>query len=176
MAHMGGGAKAHARDKQYEYRANSSLVLTTESHDTCEPVGEAESLLGKIDPKSFGDRAYWGKLSELDEKFENSKRKEECDPFFEPSPSHQSKCRHLQEESVLNLFKEGVYQPKMKRAYWIYLRKYLISNVYNFSHYYIRKVHHIWHCIWGNVWIVGMENMSILNLIFDNEFMDFMIY
>ena len=117
MAYMGGGAKAHARDKQYKYRANLSLVLTTKSHDTCEPVGEAESLWGKIDPKSFGDRAYRGKPSELDEKFENSKRKEECDPFFEPSPNRQSKHHHLQEESVSNLFKEGVYQPKMKRVY-----------------------------------------------------------
>nr|XP_023887210.1 DExH-box ATP-dependent RNA helicase DExH12-like [Quercus suber]XP_023887211.1 DExH-box ATP-dependent RNA helicase DExH12-like [Quercus suber]XP_023887212.1 DExH-box ATP-dependent RNA helicase DExH12-like [Quercus suber]XP_023887213.1 DExH-box ATP-dependent RNA helicase DExH12-like [Quercus suber] len=117
MAHMGGGAEAHARDNQYEYRANSSLVLTTESHDTREAMGEAESLWGKIDPKSFGDRAYRGKPSELDEKLKKSKKKKkECDPFFEPSPSRQSKRRRLQEESVLNLFEEGVYLPKTKET------------------------------------------------------------
>ena len=47
--HLGGGAEAHARFKQYEYRANSSLVLTTDSRprDTHEPTGEPESLWGK---------------------------------------------------------------------------------------------------------------------------------
>ena len=26
------------------------------------------------------------------------------------------------------------------------------------------KMHHIWYCIWGNAWIVDMENMSISDL------------
>ncbi|CAF1981273.1 unnamed protein product [Brassica napus] len=64
MANLGGGAEAHARFKQYEYRANSSLVLTSENRprDTHEPTGEPETLWGKIDPKSFGDRVAKGSL------------------------------------------------------------------------------------------------------------------
>ncbi|XWS57028.1 hypothetical protein CRYUN_Cryun09bG0136400 [Craigia yunnanensis] len=97
MAHLGGGAEAHARFKQYEYRTNSSLVLTTDSRprDTHEPTGELESLWGKNDPRSFGDRVYKSRPPELDE---------------------QSKRRGLREESVLNVTEEGVYQPKTKET------------------------------------------------------------
>ncbi|KAK8489510.1 hypothetical protein V6N13_016696 [Hibiscus sabdariffa] len=82
MANLGGGAEAHARFKQYEYRANSSLVLTTDSRprDTHEPTGEPESLWGKSDPRSFGDRVYKGRPPELDEKLNQSKNKKERDP------------------------------------------------------------------------------------------------
>ncbi|KAF7817694.1 DExH-box ATP-dependent RNA helicase DExH12 [Senna tora] len=119
MAHLGGGAEAHARFKQYEYRANSSLVLTTDTRprDTHEPTGEPESLWGKIDPKSFGDRAYRGRPPELDEKLEKAKKKKkERDPLAEAPPSRQSKRRRLQEESVLTSTEEGVYQPKTKET------------------------------------------------------------
>lgn len=60
-----GGAEAHARFKQYEYRANASLVLTSDSRrlETDEPTGEAESLWGKIDPKTFGDGVSRVKLT-----------------------------------------------------------------------------------------------------------------
>ncbi|XP_057975610.1 DExH-box ATP-dependent RNA helicase DExH12 [Malania oleifera] len=118
MAHLGGGAEAHARFKQYEYRANSSLVLTTDSRprDTHEPTGEPESLYGKIDPKSFGDRAYRGRPPELDEKLKKSKKKKERDPLVEPVPGRQSKRRRLQEESVLTATEDGVYQPKTKET------------------------------------------------------------
>ncbi|KAJ9550083.1 hypothetical protein OSB04_022626 [Centaurea solstitialis] len=121
MAHLGGGAEAHARFKQYEYRANSSLVLTTDSRprDTHEPTGEPESLYGKIDPKSFGDRAYRGRPAELDEKLTKSKKKKERDPSLpnaEAVNNRQSKRRRLQEESVLTSTEEGVYQPKTKET------------------------------------------------------------
>ncbi|KAK9927935.1 hypothetical protein M0R45_025095 [Rubus argutus] len=115
---LGGGAEAHARFKQYEYRANSSLVLTTDSRprDTHEPTGEPESLWGKIDPKSFGDRAYRGRPPELDDKLKKSKKKKERDPNAEPAPVRQSKRRRLHEESVLTATEEGVYQPKTKET------------------------------------------------------------
>lgn len=122
MAHLGGGAEAHARFKQYEYRANSSLVLTTDSRprDTHEPTGEPESLYGKIDPKSFGDRAYRGRPAELDEKITKSKKKKEREPSSlasaEAGNNRQSKRRRLQEESVLTSTEEGVYQPKTKET------------------------------------------------------------
>ena len=45
-----------------------------------------------------------------------------------------------------------------------------------YYYYYIWKVYHIWYCIWGNVWIFDMKNMSIFYLIFDKEIMDFMVY
>ncbi|KAH6825443.1 U5 small nuclear ribonucleoprotein helicase [Perilla frutescens var. hirtella] len=117
MAHPGGGAEAHARFKQYEYRANSSLVLTTDSRprDTHEPTGEPESLWGKIDPKSFGDRAYRDKPPELEEKLKKSKKKKEREPAFDAAPPR-SKKRRLQEESVLTSSDEGVYQPKTKET------------------------------------------------------------
>lgn len=117
MAHPGGGAEAHARFKQYEYRANSSLVLTTDSRprDTHEPTGEPESLWGKIDPKSFGDRAYRDKPPELEEKLKKSKKKKDREPAFDTAPPR-SKKRRLQEESVLTSSEEGVYQPKTKET------------------------------------------------------------
>ncbi|XP_076912670.1 DExH-box ATP-dependent RNA helicase DExH12-like [Bidens hawaiensis] len=121
MANLGGGAEAHARFKQYEYRANSSLVLTTDSRprDTHEPTGEPESLYGKIDPKNFGDRASRGRPAELDEKINKSKKKKEREPSLpssEAANNRQSKRRRLQEESVLTSTEEGVYQPKTKET------------------------------------------------------------
>ncbi|GFZ10593.1 U5 small nuclear ribonucleoprotein helicase [Actinidia rufa] len=102
MAHLGGGAEAHARFKQYEYRANSSLVLTTDSRprDTHEPTGD------------------WGRPPELDEKLKKSKKKKEREPPLtsEPMPTRQNKRRRLQEESVLTSTDEGVYQPKTKET------------------------------------------------------------
>ncbi|KAL7257909.1 hypothetical protein ACSBR1_004099 [Camellia fascicularis] len=120
MAHLGGGAKAHARVKQYEYRANSSLVLTTDSRprDTHEPTGEPETLFGKIDPKTVGDRAHRGRSPELDEKLKKSKKKKEQEPLTsEPMPTRQSKKKRLQEEeSILTSIDVGVYHPKTKET------------------------------------------------------------
>lgn len=120
---LGGGAEAHARFKQYEYRANSSLVLTTDSRprDTHEPTGEPESLWGKIDPRSFGDRAFRGRPPELEEKLKKSaKKKKERDPDADAAAAsvRQSKRRrrHLHEESVLTASEEGTYQPKTKET------------------------------------------------------------
>lgn len=120
MAHLGGGAEAHARFKQYEYRANSSLVLTTDSRprDTHEPTGEPESLWGKIDPKSFGDRVSHDRPPELNDKLNAAKKKKkerERDPI-DSVPSRRSKRRRLQEESVLTATDDGVYQPKTKET------------------------------------------------------------
>ncbi|KAL8139875.1 hypothetical protein V2J09_005896 [Rumex salicifolius] len=118
MSNLGGGAEAHARFKQYEYKSNASLVLTTDSRprDTHEPTGEPESLWGKIDPRSFGDRAARGRPPELDEKLKKSKKKKERDSLSEPKESRQTKKRRLQEESVLTATEDGVYQPKTKET------------------------------------------------------------
>lgn len=119
MSHLGGGAEAHARFRQYEYRANSSLVLTTDSRprDTHEPTGEPESLHGKIDPKTFGDRACRGKPPELEEKLTKSKKKKERDPLSSDSILiRQNKKRRLQEETVLTSTDDGVYKPKTRET------------------------------------------------------------
>ncbi|VFQ99826.1 unnamed protein product [Cuscuta campestris] len=115
MSHTGGGAEGHARQKQYEYRANSSLVLTTDSRprDTHEPSGEPESLFGKIEPKSFGDLAYKGRPPELDEKIQRARKKKHLDS---ESTKPSKKRRKIQEESVLTVTEEGVYQPKTKET------------------------------------------------------------
>ncbi|KAM5561842.1 DExH-box ATP-dependent RNA helicase DExH12-like [Rosa sericea] len=113
---LGVGAEAHARSKQYEYRANSSLVLNTASRprDMHEPTGEPESLWGKIDPKSFGDRAYRGRPAEMDDEIsKSSKRKKERDA--EPG-SLRWKRRRIKEQSVLNDEEGGVYQPKTRET------------------------------------------------------------
>lgn len=59
----GGGAEALARSKQYAYHEMSTKVITadTRSRDPKEPDGTAASLLGKIDPKSFGNRVQYEK-------------------------------------------------------------------------------------------------------------------
>ena len=51
------------RYRQYEYRANSNLVLTTDQHRprTDEPSGEPESLKDFLDGTKFGDRVHYGK-------------------------------------------------------------------------------------------------------------------
>jgi pre-mRNA-splicing helicase BRR2 len=76
----GGGAEAYARYKQYEYKANSSLVLTTDTRprDNHEPSGEPETLWGKIDPKSFGNRVQRDVPAELKEKKERAQKKREA--------------------------------------------------------------------------------------------------
>ncbi|KAF0914663.1 hypothetical protein E2562_031126 [Oryza meyeriana var. granulata] len=60
MAKPGGGgrAEAHARSRKYDYGDNSNLLLGTGSRPRGdEHTGEPETLRGRIDPRSFGDRA-----------------------------------------------------------------------------------------------------------------------
>nr|GEW94649.1 DExH-box ATP-dependent RNA helicase DExH12-like [Tanacetum cinerariifolium] len=112
MAQLGGGAEARARVNQYDYRVNSNLVLTTDTrlrdtHDD-QPNGEAESLSGRIDPRTFGDLAYRGRP--------DKKKKKGRDPLTSSFDNRQSR-RRVQEESVLtSMEEEGVYQPKMKET------------------------------------------------------------
>lgn len=119
MSQHAGGAEAYARHKQYEYRANSSLVLTTDSRprDTHEPTGEPETLWGKIDPKSFGDRAARGKPPELEEKKKAKRKKEEAAAEEEAVKRSTRKRRRGEEESVLFLADDdAVYRPKTKET------------------------------------------------------------
>lgn len=69
-------SEEYARFKQYEYRANSNLVLTPEarSRDHNEPTGEPETLWGKMKGK-MGDRVSFSKPKELEEKLEKMRKK-----------------------------------------------------------------------------------------------------
>ncbi|GBG66811.1 hypothetical protein CBR_g70690 [Chara braunii] len=119
---MSGGAEALARHKQYEYRANSSLVLTTDTRprDTHEPTGEPETLWGKIDPKSFGDRVQYGKPPELQEKIEKAKRKREFKErekrLIDVNVRKSKKARTSSEDTVLTIVDDGLYRPKTKET------------------------------------------------------------
>lgn len=127
MANLGGGAEAHARFKQYEYRANSSLVLTTENRprDTHEPTGEPETLWGKINPKTFGDRATYGKPTELQEKAKKkkqSKQKErdsDIGNLIRAAPKKRKGPTGLgpsQADPLLTLADDGLYRPKTRET------------------------------------------------------------
>lgn len=74
-------AEDYARERQYEYKANSNLVLTAERdrrRDTNEPTGEVESLTGKIRSTRMGDRAVTGERAPgLEEKMKKVKAKRE---------------------------------------------------------------------------------------------------
>eukprot|EP00271_Cylindrocystis_brebissonii_P012705 TRINITY_DN317_c0_g1_i1.p1 TRINITY_DN317_c0_g1~~TRINITY_DN317_c0_g1_i1.p1 ORF type:complete len:2233 (-),score=420.67 TRINITY_DN317_c0_g1_i1:1930-8628(-) len=129
MAQLGGGAEAHARFKQYEYRANSSLVLTTDTRprDTHEPTGEPETLWGKINPRSFGDRATQGKPAELEEKAKKKQQAKERErerglDNITKQPSKRQKVNAaglgpgLQADGVLALSDDGSYRPRTKET------------------------------------------------------------
>ncbi|KAL6146910.1 hypothetical protein ACLB2K_057586 [Fragaria x ananassa] len=107
---LGGGAEAHARNRQYEYTSNSSLVVTTgsRSRDTHEPTGEPESLRGRLDPKSFGDRVCRGRPEgEIGKKRDGGGG----------GGSIRRKRRRVEEEkSVLSETEEGVYRPKTRET------------------------------------------------------------
>jgi len=115
----GGGAEDHARYKQYDYRANSSLVLTSEhrGRGDNEPSGEAMTLWGKIDPKQMGDRAGKAKPKELTDKLDKAKKrrdkrsKEHGDDFDLPSRKKRGALT-----SVLNLESDGLYRPKTRET------------------------------------------------------------
>jgi hypothetical protein len=56
-----GNLDQYQRNQQYQYTANSNLVLHTDRSSLPrrdqEPTGEPETLWGKIKPKAFGDKA-----------------------------------------------------------------------------------------------------------------------
>lgn len=73
----GGGAEGAQRLKQYEYRANSNLVLTAENRSarTNEATGEPETLWGRIKQKDWGTRVTRERPQDLEDKLERLKKK-----------------------------------------------------------------------------------------------------
>jgi len=124
-------ADAAARNKQYDYRANSNLVLTSADRDRREnePSGEAETLWGKM-KGSMGDRASNSQNNkELEEKVakmksQSQKRKSTDDPAVK------KKHRLLGGGHVLATSFEqtsGGYKPKTRETRLAY--QYLLNFV-----------------------------------------------
>jgi len=103
------GSEGIARFRQYEYRANSNLVLTTEnrSRDTHEPTGEPESLTGRISNNSrFGDRFQRTRPSD---KIERMRKKKQVKKYVPK--------KNDWEGSVLSVrIDENIYKPKTKET------------------------------------------------------------
>lgn len=80
-------AEDFARSRQYEYRANSNLVLEADRESrrrSDEPTGEVESLWGKIDSQRMGDRvtstAVNADLEEKKKRARAKRRQSDDDP------------------------------------------------------------------------------------------------
>ncbi|CAG8581624.1 7898_t:CDS:2 [Paraglomus occultum] len=75
-------AEQIARGNQYQYTANSNLVLQANRSELPrrdhEPSGEPESLWGKINPKDFGNKAQRTSIKDLKAKKEKALRAEEA--------------------------------------------------------------------------------------------------
>uniref|UniRef100_A0A7S3QXY0 RNA helicase n=1 Tax=Dunaliella tertiolecta TaxID=3047 RepID=A0A7S3QXY0_DUNTE len=115
------GAEQHARFKQYDYKANSTLVLTSENRtrDAHEPSGEPESLWGRMKGK-MGDRVQHGRPEEVEEKKKKkeaaSKKREkqlDADEFALPTSKRN---RHMEGLSVMDTDNAGMYRPKTKET------------------------------------------------------------
>ena len=97
------------RFRQYEYRANSNLVLTTDLHRprTDEPSGEPESLKDHLEGKKFGDRYAGGKPQT------ESSSKRSSDQKKKDSAKRQKK----ESENVLSLADDmDTYRPRSKET------------------------------------------------------------
>ena len=73
-------AEEFARNRQYEYRANSNLVLEADRENrrrTDEPTGEVESLFGKMGGQKMGDKLGRNKAPDLEEKARRAKASRE---------------------------------------------------------------------------------------------------
>ena len=97
------------RLRQYEYRANSNLVLTSEHNRprNDEPSGEPETLKDKLGETRFGDRVHFSKPDIADA---GKKRK--------PSESGPGSKRTKKEsETVLGLAEDlDSYRPRSKET------------------------------------------------------------
>jgi len=106
-----------ARQKQYEYRSNSNLVLQAEREGPRlnEPTGEPETLWGKIGVARMGDKAQVRQRDqELEDKLSKMRKKQhEKSKAEEP----QFKKQKLSAKSVLQAEEGGgYYKPKTKET------------------------------------------------------------
>lgn len=112
----GGGAESYARFKQYDYRANSSLVLTSETRTKGghEPSGEPETLAGRIKHK-MGDRVQHERPEMAGKKDKGKKRDgAKADLLDYGMPTKRK--GGAGGASVLDLDTAGVYRPRTKET------------------------------------------------------------
>ncbi|KAK9818381.1 hypothetical protein WJX72_011703 [[Myrmecia] bisecta] len=115
MSGRPGGAEGYARQRQYDYRANSNLVLTAETRtrDAAEPSGEPETLWGRMRGK-MGDRVQYAKPEGLEERKAKAKKKREADNADLDGPRKTRKTG--QTTSVMDLDTAGNYRPLTKET------------------------------------------------------------
>ncbi|KIZ00496.1 pre-mRNA-splicing helicase BRR2 [Monoraphidium neglectum] len=112
---FGAGAEGHARFKQYDYRANSSLVLTSDvKRDAHEPTGEPETLAGRNLHK-MGDRVQHTRPEALTERKERSKKREAKAAELEFALPAKSR-KTAGSMSVMDLDTAGFYRPRTKET------------------------------------------------------------
>ncbi|KAK9842537.1 hypothetical protein WJX81_005041 [Elliptochloris bilobata] len=112
----GGGAESYARSRQYDYTANSNLVLTAETRtrEAAEPSGEPETLWGRM-PGKMGDRVQYGKPEGLEERKAKQRKKREAskEDLDLDAPK---KARRAGAASVLELDAAGSYRPATRET------------------------------------------------------------
>jgi len=102
------------RYRQYEYRANSNLVLTTDQHRprTDEPSGEPESLKDHLDGLKFGDRVAHAKPDQ-----EGGPKKRKPDK----AAADKAKRSKKEQTTVLGLAEDiDSYRPRSKETRMAY--------------------------------------------------------
>lgn len=126
-----------AKQNQYQYAANSSLVLQADRSGLArrdqEPTGEPESLYGKIDPKDFGSRAVRETPKDIEEKKKKAaKRSEESAEKRRRKKEESAISKAYGYSSVLSATDdwEGLnYRPRTKETREAY--EHILSFVYD---------------------------------------------
>ncbi|KAJ1627390.1 Sec63 Brl domain-containing protein [Pavlovales sp. CCMP2436] len=111
-------AEQVARFRQYEYRATSNLVLTSDANRAArdEPSGEPETLVGKMSGTRMGDRVVFSKPRELEDS-----RKRRVDREAEAAKKKGRKGLSSGGLSVLQAADDlDVYQPRTKETRMAY--------------------------------------------------------
>lgn len=124
MESPGGGAEARARSRQYDYGANSNLVVNTGSRPSGahhEPTGEPQTLSGRIRARSFGDRAFRARPPGLEGKRGESRGKKARDAASADLPHRDAKRMRRAaavrpEVSVLSLAYDALYNPRTRET------------------------------------------------------------
>ena len=122
---IGSAAERAARFRQYEYKANASLVLQADKTERRmhEPSGMPESLWGRIDAKAFGDRVKTtndDKIHAKKKKTKNAidlKHSQDSDAFA-TNATHKKRKKTGHKKDVLSSemnFNSG-YKPKTRET------------------------------------------------------------
>ncbi|KAL3148608.1 hypothetical protein ABBQ38_014036 [Trebouxia sp. C0009 RCD-2024] len=106
-------AEREARQRQYDYRANSNLVLTAETRtrEAAEPSGEPESLHGRMRGK-MGDRVQHSKPEGYEERKQKAAKKRQAQQEFELEAPKQKR----RTGGVMNLDTASGYRPRTQET------------------------------------------------------------